>query len=430
MSNLGVKSMKAKKLFNSIFLSFLLSAMAIFGIVLSNANSFLSSTDAAFTEYTEITNNLPQYLILDGGVARTQDNSIVLLDGSQDSFHLQIGDDEIEMDADSNEVGENPKNYGYTPNENNPDEYYLFNFTSALSLYQNITNQELENLDGSTNLLPDNSIFDFVSSKTSGSTVEGLGQKPQQFNIYFQLGDSFSSTTGNKTITVEEGLYTLVIPMTVYHTTDGGVTYNTVTENAQIEYTFMIFNSSTYFNSSGLQNATMENTTDVALTNNSGFSMFYYYNYTSTSLPKFSYDPYVYQITVNFVDYNETNHYLKVEYDGSNFNILDENGDPASQTYIMTGMQDGQAYITFNELGSYDISFEYLYRVVENGQSEIFELPFDQLITDNLQLQYNKAQRLYVCMAIKQCTQTSTNLSTQAPISHIQESLKQFLKTA
>ena len=62
----------------------------------------------------------------------------------------------------------------------------------------------------------------------------------------------------------------------------------------------------------------------------------------------------------------------------------------------MTGMQDGQAYITFNELGSYDISFEYLYRVVENGQSEIFELPFDQLITDNLQLQYNKAQRLYV----------------------------------
>ena len=381
--------MKAKKLFNSIFLSFLLSAMAIFGIVLSNANSFLPSTDAAFTEYTEITNNLPQYLGFTGGVARTQDNSIVLLDGSQNSFNLQIGDDPITMG--------NNTNYGYKPNDNNPDEYYLFNFTSALSLYQNITNQELENLDGATNLLQDSQISDFASSYANDSTVDGvdgLGQAPQQFNIHFQLGDSFSSAQNE--ITVEEGLYTLVIPMTVYHTTDGGLTYNTITENAQIEYTFMIFNSTTYFNTSGLQNATMENTTDVALTNNSGFSMFYYYNYTSTSLPKFSYDPYVYQITVNFVDYNETNHYLKVEYDGSNFNILDENGDPVSQTYIMTGMQDGQAYITFNELGSYDISFEYLYRVVENGQSEIFELPFDQLITDNLQLQYNKAQRLYV----------------------------------
>ena len=392
MSNLGVKSMKAKKLFNSIFLSFAAAAMAMLGFVLSSTKSFLPSTNAAFTEYTKITNTLPEYLKLSGGVASTQDKSIVLLDGSKNTYTLTIGWDEITM-QDSN--GASKTNYGYKPDQGNADEYYLFNFTSSLSLYKDITNQELENLDGSTNLLPDNSIFDFASSHEKGSTVEGLGQTPQQFNIGFQLDDSFSSTTGS-TITVEEGLYTLVIPMTVYHTTDGGVTYSTVTENAQIEYTFMIFNSSTYFNSSGLQNATMENTTDVALTNNSGFSMFYYYNYTSTSLPKFSYDPYVYQITVNFVDYNETNHYLKVEYDGSNFNILDENGDPASQTYIMTGMQDGQAYITFNELGSYDISFEYLYRVVENGQSEIFELPFDQLITDNLQLQYNKAQRLYV----------------------------------
>ena len=390
--------MRTKKLFNSIFLSFAAAAMAMLGFVLSSTKSFLPSTNAAFTQYTKITNTLPEYLKLSGGVARTQDNSIVLLDGSNGSkstYTLTIGSDEITMlDSENAEK----TNYGYKPDKGNPDEYYLFNFTSSLSLYKDITNKELENLDGATNLLQNKPISDFASSKTSGSTVEGLGQTPQQFNIDFKLGDSFSSTPENKTITVEEGLYTLVIPMTVYHTTDGGVTYTTVTEDAQIEYTFMIFNSSTYF-TSGLQNATMDNVTSVALSNNSGFSRFYYYNYTTTALPKFSYNPYAYQITINFVDYNETNHYLKVEYNGNDFSVLDEDGNAVTQNYIMTGIDSSteKAYITFNELGSYDISFEYLYLVEkEDGTSEIFELPFDELDTEDATLQYNKAQRLYI----------------------------------
>ena len=386
--------MRTKKLFNSIFLSFAAAAMAMLGFVLSSTKSFLPSTNAAFTEYTKITNTLPEYLKLSGGVASTQDKSIVLLDGSKSTYTLTIGSKVITMQDSEGNV---KNNYGYLPDQGNADEYYLFNFTSSLSLYKDITNKELENLDGVTNLLQNKPISDFASSKTSGSTVEGLGQTPQQFNIDFKLGDSFSSTPENKTITVEEGLYTLVIPMTVYHTTDGGVTYTTVTEDAQIGYTFMIFNSSTYF-TSGLQNAKMDNVTSVALSNNSGFSRFYYYNYTTTDLPKFTYNPYAYQITINFVDYNETNHYLKVEYNGNDFSVLDKNGNAVTQNYIMTGIDDnGQAYITFNELGSYDISFEYLYLVEkEDGTSEIFELPFDELDTEDATLQYNKAQRLYI----------------------------------
>ena len=381
--------MRTKKLFNSIFLSFAAAAMAMLGFVLSSTKSFLPSTNAAFTEYTKIKNTLPEYLELSGGVASTQDKSIVLLDGSQDSFNLQIGDDPIEM-------GENT-NFGYTPNENNPDEYYLFNFTSSLSLYKDITNQELANLSSSSNLL-DTTIDKFASDHENATNVTGLGQAPQKLEVKFTLGSEFKAPEiKGSPITVEEGLYTLVIPMTVYHTTDGGVTYTTVTEDAQIEYTFMIFNSSTYF-TSGLQNATMDNVTSVALSNNSGFSRFYYYNYTTTALPKFSYNPYAYQITINFVDYNETNHYMKVEYNGNDFSVLDKNGNAVTQNYIMTGIDDnGQAYITFNELGSYDISFEYLYLVEkEDGTSEIFELPFDELDTEDATLQYNKAQRLYI----------------------------------
>ena len=389
--------MKTKKLFNSIFLSFAAAAMAMLGFVLSSTKSFLPSTNAAFTEYTKIINTLPEYLKLDGGVASTLDKSIILLDGSNSTYTLTIGSNTITMqDSDGN-----PKtNYGYQPDQGNADEYYLFNFTSSLSLYKNITNKELANLSSSNNLLQGTPIDKFASvNGDDATTVTGLGQAPQQLEVNFTLGSEFKAPTANgDPITVEEGLYTLVIPMTVYHTTDGGVTYTTVTEDAQIEYTFMIFNSSTYF-TSGLQNATMDNVTSVALSNNSGFSRFYYYNYTTTALPKFNYNPYAYQITINFVDYNETNHYLKVEYNGNDFSVLDENGNAVTQNYIMTGIDSSteKAYITFNELGSYDISFEYLYLVEkEDGTSEIFELPFDELDTENATLQYNKAQRLYI----------------------------------
>ena len=296
--------MRTKKLFNSIFLSFAAAAMAMLGFVLSSTKSFLPSTNAAFTEYTKIKNTLPEYLELSGGVASTQDKSIVLLDGSKSTYTLTIGSKVITMQDSEGNV---KNNYGYLPDQGNADEYYLFNFTSSLSLYKDITNKELANLSSSNNLLLDTPIDTFASDHDEAINVTGLGKAPQKLEVNFTLGSEFappveSQDEDENPITVEEGLYTLVIPMTVYHTTDGGVTYTTVTEDAQIEYTFMIFNSSTYF-TSGLQNATMDNVTSVALSNNSGFSRFYYYNYTTTALPKFSYNPYAYQITINFVDF-------------------------------------------------------------------------------------------------------------------------------
>ena len=381
--------MKTKKLFNSICLTFVLIGALIGGLFLSGEKNFISS-DAAFTEYTEITNNLPEYLNREGGIARTSDDSIILLDATtNNTFSLSIATDTIAG------TGNNSTkiNYAYKISDT---EYYYFNFTNALSLYKDVTNEQ--DYTNETNLLISAPISDFATANTNAFTVDGLSVPPQQLNIRFNIGSTFEQD-GN-TVTLEEGLYTLVIPMTRWYTNDGGLTHTTdSSDTVQIEYTFMIFNSSTYFNSTtGLQNATMSNTENVTLTNNSGYSMFYYYNYTSTSLPKFSYNPYVYQITVNFTDYNQNSFYRKVEYNGSGFDIKDSNGDLVSEgeEYIMTGYNDdnGQAYITFNELGTYDISFEYLYRVEDSN--EIFELPFDELQSSSSLIQYNKAQRLYV----------------------------------
>ena len=384
--------MKTKKLFNSICLTFVLIGALIGGLFLSGEKNFISS-DAAFTEYTEITNNLPEYLNREGGIARTSDDSIILLDATtNNTFSLSIAADENDKITGTGE-NDDKQNYSYKISDT---EYYYFNFTNALSLYKDVTNQQ--DYTNETNLLISAPISDFAKANDNAFTVDELSVPPQQLNIKFNIGSTFEQD-GN-TVTLEEGLYTLVIPMTRWYTNDGGLTHTTdSSDTVQIEYTFMIFNSSTYFNSTtGLQNATMSNTENVTLTNNSGYSMFYYYNYTSTSLPKFSYNPYVYQITVNFTDYNQNSFYRKVEYNGSGFDIKDSNGDLVSEgeEYIMTGYNNdnGQAYITFNELGTYDISFEYLYRVEDSN--EIFELPFDQLQSDSSLIQYNKAQRLYI----------------------------------
>ena len=378
--------MKAKKLFNSICLTLVLIGALVGGLFLSSGKN-ASQTNAAFTDYTEISNTLPEYLITSGGTS-TEDKSIVLL-GVGGTYELSIANHEISpLDGKTN--------YAYKINDL---EYYYFNFTNALSLYKDTNNTN--DYTGRQNLLQLTPISNFASQHTNSNSVDGLSIPPQKLDISFALGEQFS--VYDSEITLTEGLYTLVIPMTRYYTYDGGVTYDTdSSENVQIEYTFMVFNSTTYFNSTtGLQNATMENTENVTLTNNSGYSMFYFYNYSSSknNLPVFSYNPYVYQLTVNYTDYNQNTFYRKVEYNGSAFELKDENGNIVSENeeYIMTGYieENNTAYISFNELGIYDISFEYLYRV--EGSNEIYELPFDQLITSSTSnIQNNKAQRLYI----------------------------------
>ena len=171
--------MKTKKLFNSICLTFVLIGALIGGLFLSGEKNFISS-DAAFTEYTEITNNLPEYLNREGGIARTSDDSIILLDATtNNTFSLSIAADE---DDKITGTGENTdkQNFSYKISDT---EYYYFNFTNALSLYKDVTNQQ--DYTNETNLLISAPISDFAKANGDDAafTVDGLSVPPQQLNI-------------------------------------------------------------------------------------------------------------------------------------------------------------------------------------------------------------------------------------------------------
>ena len=346
--------MRIKNFFNKVCLAFAFVG-TLFGALCLSSNTQLSNTEGAYTTYNQIENNLPEYLEFNNSKSSiTEDYSIVLMSGD--------GLLSLNIARLSTVTNGNGNNYVYFPDQQNTNYYYYFDFTSSLSLYKDITNKNLSQVSSSQNLLQGSSIGDFASSHDDSFIIEGYEFAPKKLSVNFKLGSTFSTETNN--ITLTEGLYTLVIPMNVYYTYDNGLTFSSAT--TQIEYTFMVFNSSTYFNSStGLQNVTMENTEQVSLSNNIAYSMYYYYNYTTTSLPKFTYDPYVYQISINYTDYNQITHYAKIEFDGTSFQTFDENGQTFDADFVMTKFdtETNKAILTFNELGRYDLSFEYLYMV-------------------------------------------------------------------
>ena len=379
--------MRIKNFFNKVCLAFAFVG-TLFGALCLSSNTQLSNTEGAYTTYNQIENNLPEYLEFNNSKSSiTEDYSIVLMSGD--------GQLSLNIASLSTVTNENGNNYVYFPDQQNTNYYYYFDFTSSLSLYKDITNKDLSQVSSSQNLLQGSSIGDFASSHDDSFIIEGYEFAPKKLSVNFKLGSTFSTETNN--ITLTEGLYTLVIPMNVYYTYDNGLTFSSTT--TQIEYTFMVFNSSTYFNSStGLQNVTMENTEQVSLSNNIAYSMYYYYNYTTTSLPKFTYDPYVYQISINYTDYNQITHYAKIEFDGTSFQTFDENGQTFDADFVMTKFdtETNKAILTFNELGRYDLSFEYLYMVKNEENSQIFLLPFESLSQgENTQIK-NLNQRLYV----------------------------------
>ncbi len=387
--------MKIKNFFSKLSFAFALIG-TLCGVMFLSNNKAISKTEGAYTVYNQIQNNLPQYLSFENSSSSiTTDKSIILMD-HEGNLSLSIA-------ADTNHIvngnGENTgkSNYAYYPDINNKNMYYYFDFISALSLYKDITNQEITEGLENQNLLDGKNIETFAQPHDTPFAIQGYSFTPKKFNITFNLGSQFNSGE-QEIITLTEGLYTLVIPIKVYYTYDNGLTFSLLT-TTQIEYTFMLFNSGTYFNTStGMQNVTMSNAEQVSITNSSVYSAYYYYNYTTNQLPKFTYNPYVYQISVTYTDYEQLTHYAKIEFNGTDFNFLDENGQPSSENFVMANYDENlkQVYLTFNELGRYDLSFEYLYMVENGDNSQIFLLPFDALtqgVNSNIK---NLSQRLYV----------------------------------
>ena len=418
---------KVKKIFNGLALAFALLGVLLFGLAFQNKGG--QSAVAAPT-YQEIANQSPEYLnVLPVNTTGYIEDMVYLMRGGagESGSYVNIG---IATDNDNDGLVENKitstsqndgdvieRNYAYIPNVNteNPyqaDEYYYFTFPNNLSLYYNVTNQQLQSgSTGHVNLMQGQAISNYAKANDDAGerafTVTGYGITPQKLDIDFYL-DTTAQTTStpdfedNNVVLKQEGIYTLVIDVIYYYTNNGGVTFTNGTQT--IYYTFMVFNSNTYFNNTtGLPNISASaNIQQSALTSSDTFSRYYFYNYSFAgdsslqvnALPTFTYNPSLYQITINYTDNSENSHTATLVYNNGQLSQVDENNAVIAEEdyFVRTSLTGGSAKIVFLDLGVYDMSFQYLYI---DEQGETYELPLAEGLGSSSTLQ-NKNQRLYV----------------------------------
>lgn len=399
---------KVKKLFNKLAISFALLGTFTTGAFFIGNNSQAKEkvASADFAQYEKIANNLPSFVdITTSNETSSQvgkvGNTIYLF--QNDSYqNIVIGSDTI---VDTSNIDR--ANFGYLPNEDDKSTYYYFDFQTSLSLYYNLTNEDIKNGLTSENLLKNKNISDFTEEHSNpfvpGGTQSGYSFTPQKFDLQFKLDTTLSelTTSDNQVVLNEEGCYTLAVPISIYKTENSGITF-TLSETV-VHYTFMIFNANTYFDSvTGRPNITpSSNMQESLLNSSSAYSNYYFYNYAYgqaiNSLPTISYDPERFELKVSYTDIEEKTSYSTIEYNSGAISQLDENGKiiEESDKFIQANLNsNGKLVITFTSLGSYDLEINYLYVSKTDEGQTTFALPLENL-EDN-DIFKNKAQRLYV----------------------------------
>lgn len=406
---------KVKKIFNSLILSFMMIGILVFGISIFNDKQFLSS-QASLQEYETISNSLPEYFIVntstDSGSSVGNVGNTIYLFQTGGNKNIKIGNKIINIP--NTTPGQNSNtNYAYFSGDNDSADlsdqqnFYYFDFQNSLSLYYNLTNAQISQGMTGTNLMQLQNISNYAKS-TENSVVTTYNFTPQQLDINFKLDTSLDSIKfgteeiDKNTITLnKEGCYTLAIPFLEYYTDNGGLTFTS--SEKTIYYTFMIFNANTYFNSTtGLPNLTISsNLQQTVLPTTNSYSRYYFYNFScgniDNSLPTIKFNPNIYQIKINYTDIEQNTSSITLEYNNKSFKQLDENGNEISkEDYVIQTniISNDQASIVFYELGCYDFSFTYLYKVASNNNEITYKIPLEELSSSSVF--NNKNQRLYL----------------------------------
>ena len=399
-----------KKLFNTFILSFAMVGLLCLGIFLPTNSGI--SVAAVPPTYQGIVNDKPDYFkVSQNGTPGNVGEEIFLMQGGDSGSYINtvIGDSLIK----NNGVLNNPEhteefNYAFTTSEEEqPQQYYYFTFQNSLSLYYNLTNEQLQAGQSGDNLMSGQSLSNFVSSHEYAYSITSLGITPQKLDINFYLdtvsGLSSPEFSSNHVILNQEGIYTLVVDLRYFYTNNGGVTFSSGVET--VYYTFMVFNQDTYFNSFGLPNITPStNIQSSSLASTDTYSRYYFYNYSYAgdsglnnydALPTITYNPNRYQITIDYVDINDSTFTSTIVYDNGVISQVDSDGEVIDEEdyFVLTHLDGENMSIIFLDIGSYDISLQYLYKSSLNGEDYTFELPLNDLENSNLQ---NKKQRLYI----------------------------------
>ena len=400
---------KAKRLFNSLIFSFIMIGVLCLGIFMPNSfNKNDLNAQAAISDYDVISNSLPDYfeIITSQGTNATVgqvDNTIYLF---QENSYKQviIGNDELTT-SNPSEIGKDT-NYAYLVNDADTthQEFYYFDFQESLSLYYNLTNEQIQQGQTGTNLLQNSDIGSFTKSHEKGFVPSNESFTPQQFKIQFELDTSLSSVSPEANGLVklnQEGCYTLVVPLLAYYTDNGGITFTS--EPKRVYYTFMVFNANTYFNSTtGLPNLTISsNMQQTTLATSNNFSKYYYFNsgygQSANTLANIKYNPNIYQLTIAYTDVDQNTYSTTLEYLNGRIRQYDENENEYNEDeyFIETSLlSENEVQLVFYNLGSYDISFNYLYIAKTGNEEIIYNLPLENM--DSSTVFNNKNQRVYI----------------------------------
>ncbi len=394
---------KVKKLFNKLAISLaLVGTLGAGAFFLASPESLDKSAGAEFSQYEQVTNALPDYVEISTSSATSADvgkvgNTIYLFQNDSQK-NIVIGNDVI---ADSGNADNS--NFGYYPNAEVSEVYYYFDFQTSLSLYYNLTGEDIKAGKTGENLLASKNIGDFTQNHTSPFVPTGYSFTPQKFDLEIKLDTSLSSltSTGNQVVLSEEGCYTLAMPISIYQTSNNGITF-TLSETT-VYYTFMIFNANTYFDGvTGRPNLEpSSNMQESLLTSSSAYSNYYFYNFSYGqsvgTLPSIGYDSEKFQLRIEHTDLDQVVSVATIECRDGVAVQLDQNGNliAENQQFVEARVgENGKSVITFTELGTYDISISYLYISKTADGNTTYRLPLEELENNNIFK--NKAQRLYV----------------------------------
>lgn len=402
---------KNKKLLKRLSLPLALAGiLCTGGLLLSDFDKKVDVSSADFSVVETLENNSPEYLKVlpqanDGNYLSYVNDNLFLFQADQ-YFDLQIGSDIITKSDSSGEQ----YNYGYKPSSSNNQSFYYFDFQSSLSLYYNLTSEDITSGLTSENLIKNQNISNYATTHSNPFIPSDTSFTPQQFDIQFKLDllkddIEFSS----KTVTLnQEGCYTIVIPVVEYYTNNGGASFTA--QEQTIYYTFMVFNANSYFDSTtGKPKLSPSENLHQALlgSSSSEFSTYYYYNFAYgknnkvNTLPEITYNPAHYQLKIDYSDIEGDTSTAFIQYQNNEVVQLDTAGNEISENDQFIKVRknsDGTATVVFYDIGSYDLNITYLYTVSNGTSSTTYYLPFEDLKPEenNNTIFKNKAQRLYI----------------------------------
>ncbi len=375
---------------------------------------------ADFASQSQISNSLPDYFQISPSngngieVSNVGDTVYLFQNGSYNT--ISIATDTITRDEVKNEDGTDSyteENYYYQPQKDNNQVYYYFDYTeSAIALYYDLTSQDVanNNLGDKENLLNYQSPQNYFKAHEHSFIPSNTSLTPKQFNLEFLLNTNNANIefgeedTKNQVILNKEGIYTLVVPILEFKTTNGGITFQSTKRD--IYYNFMIFNSNTYFDTaSGKPQITPSENLQISnLTSSNDFSTYYFYNFAYSNkvntLPSISFNPEKFSLTVEYSNLDNNKSQTKIEYQDGKLVALDQLGNEISEKdgfvryYLQEDNGEKTATIVFSDIGSYDISFSYLYTIERDGKTTIYNLDLEEL--SNNSIFKNKSQRLYI----------------------------------